>query len=67
MKLNRKQFLDLCAEVISNITDDAALSNDSKIMVMMIGMIVSGRITGKLFSEDEEIEIVSDSSGCEDK
>lgn len=61
MKINKDEFSKMCAEVISNILDDEALSKgESKVIVMLISTIVMGKITSKLFSEDEEIEIVKE-------
>ena len=61
MKINEARFSELCAEVISDIMNEEALSKgESKVLVMLIGTIVVGKIKTKIFSEDEEIEIVKE-------
>ena len=61
MKISKEKFSELCAEVISDLMNDETLNkNESKVIVMLIGTIVSGKIKNKLFSEDEEIEIVKE-------
>ena len=61
MKINEDEFKKLCAEVVSELAADEDLSKgESKLIVMIIAAIVSGKIGSRLFSEDEEIEIVKE-------
>lgn len=61
MKINEDEFKKLCAEVVSELVADEDLSKGkSKLIVMLIAAIVSGEIGSRLFSEDEEIEIVKE-------
>lgn len=60
MKINEDEFLKISAEVVSDIIGDEELTSDNKVMVMLVGTMVLGKIKRKLFSETEEIEIVKE-------